>query len=618
MLRSLLAAVAAVSVAGAAPAADVDVARPYDYRIILRIAPHRLLTQEFRRQLRDELQDGVQAALGPLAVVDVVSAAAAPDAWLDPNTLGAHSETGPAKRHFIEVSFADGRYTIRARQHDGSTGLASPLVREARTADRGFVGRLITRCIEQDFGPVGTVIAFDKANDHAVLEIRGGNLASAELDRMIPAGSVFALARIQGSPPRGRPVEAAYLVTLAEPKDGRCECRFVYRYDGQLADWAAVPYRALMLGAGRAPVRLRFVDRTGLAVSGLQVLVSADGFRTETVRDQGAIRDGGFDTQRAYDRIAYVLVTSGRVKVAQIPVPVIDDRTTLCQVTPAEGGEARQQIELDARNLHQRLVDILHRLAAQHERLKRDVDAQSHAAALDEITRGLDRLDDELAVLTAEAMRLRREAGRTDSVRPILEQCDLFVGEIRKRRDRLRQDQDDLRSALKSEADQVPQRDTYLALLNRANAHLRAAEFDEALQTYDEILNKIGERQDVRKRKEALEAKWKIKNDAQRQARAFVYGAWSNMHSVEDVRANLPKAREAFETLKQVGDRLTPQKLLLAAPAAADIMEKAVEEIKKSESDVEKLNLKPLQQLSAELFAFIKEVSDYVRADDKP
>src|SRR5262249_24082792 len=161
----------------------------------------------------------------------------------------------------------------------------------------------------------------------------------------------------------------------------------------------------------------------------------------------------------------------------------------------------------------------------------------------------------------------------------------------------------------KNEKALEPQRDDYLALRNRAKAQIRAADFEEALRTYDEILNRFGEREDVRKNKEDLEAKRKIKSDAHRQARVFVYRPRPAVPAVDDVGASLPKARDAFGTLKQVDDRLTSQKLLLSAPAAADIMEKAVEEIKKSESDVEKLNLKPLQQLTAELYALVKEVS---------
>ena len=161
--------------ASAARAADADVNRAYDYRIILHIAPHRLLTPTFRRQLAADLQDGIQGALGALANISV-GAAAPNDPWIDPAALAAKSDVSPAKRHYVDVSFVDGQYVIRARQLDGATGLAGPVVRQARTTDRAFVGRLIMRIVEQDFGPVGTVVAFEKATDRATLSFRGGAL----------------------------------------------------------------------------------------------------------------------------------------------------------------------------------------------------------------------------------------------------------------------------------------------------------------------------------------------------------------------------------------------------------------------------------------------------------
>ena len=377
-------------------------------------------------------------------------------------------------------------------------------------------------------------------------------------------------------------------------------------------------YRALRLGTGRGPVRLRLVDRAGLPPAGLQVRVSRDGFQPkDAVRDQGVPRDGLFETAHAYAGLAYVVVAGGDHLVAQIPVPVIDDRVTTCRVTPAPGGEARQQFELDVSNAHRRLFDILRRLKEQHDRLKVITDLKNHGEALAEVRHGLDVLDGELAVLRGELSRLRHEAQATDkTVGAVLDQCDIFVAEVRKRRDVLRQAEDDLEKAIDDEQKQAPLRDSFLALRRRAVTQQIDAEFDEAIKTYDEILMKYGEREEIRKKKDDLEKKWEIKSDAHRRARAFIYGPWTNLRSVDDIRTNLPKARDALAVCKRVGDRLTPLKILVT-PTAAEIMTKALEEIEKSESDVDKLNLGRLQELNAELEAFIKDVSAFVRPEEK-
>src|SRR5206468_2828453 len=127
---------------------------------------HRLLTPTFCRQLADELRDGLQSAFGPLAHVQVLDANADPaakTAWIDPATADWPDRLAIGKRHFVAIDFADGQYSIRARQHDGATGQASPLLRQARTADRRFVGRKVLRFLHEDFGAVGTVSRKDES-----------------------------------------------------------------------------------------------------------------------------------------------------------------------------------------------------------------------------------------------------------------------------------------------------------------------------------------------------------------------------------------------------------------------------------------------------------------------
>ena len=51
-----------------APAIDPEADRPYDFQLILRVAPNRQLTPTFCRQLQSDLQDNLQAALGNLAL----------------------------------------------------------------------------------------------------------------------------------------------------------------------------------------------------------------------------------------------------------------------------------------------------------------------------------------------------------------------------------------------------------------------------------------------------------------------------------------------------------------------------------------------------------------------
>jgi hypothetical protein len=619
----LLMATAALLASGAAleAAGDGEASQPYEYRVIVRVAPHGLLRPAFRRQLCAELQDSLQAALGALARVEVQDADILPkDAWIDPAALDSRTDAGTAKRHFVDVSVADGRYVIRARQHDGSTGLAGPVVREARTADRAFIGRLISRFIDQDFAPTGAIVGYDKATDKVTLALRGGELAPAELARLVPTGSVFALARLEGSPPQGRPIESAYLVTLAESKDGRCDCRFVYRFQNQLIDHAAV--RAVKLGTSQGPVRLRLVDRNGLPLTGLQVRLSQDGFRpTDPVRDQGTIRDGTYESTNSYDRIAYALILSGATQVAQVPVPVIDDRVTVARLNPVKDGERRQRLELDAHNTRQRLHDIHQRLRGLNAHLAILTTEKKHREAAESVKQNLSTLDGELGPLTSEADRLRREvASLADSAaKAEIDQFSVYFREIRGRREILARQAEDLKNVIQVEDKQLPERESYLVMNNLADHQREEAEFDEALKTYDEILKRFGDREEIRKRRDELAEGWKIKSETHRLAREFAYGPWAKSTTVDAIRANLPKAREALETCKKVDDRLTPRKFMLGGITATEILTKAADELKKSESDADRLTLRGLLELISQLQTFIREANAMVHpADQQP
>src|SRR5260370_27403067 len=133
-------------------ALDPETDKPYRLQVVLRIAENRLLTPVFRDLVERQLRESLQAALGDLASVEVVRQhlllkeveAKGLQAALD-----GYSVLSDTKIHFVLVDFVDGLYQIQARQHDGFTGLASP-VRRSSTADRQLVASLASAVISQD------------------------------------------------------------------------------------------------------------------------------------------------------------------------------------------------------------------------------------------------------------------------------------------------------------------------------------------------------------------------------------------------------------------------------------------------------------------------------------
>src|SRR5205823_5065469 len=151
---------------------------PYDLHVVLDIARHRLLTPVFKEQVKRELQDGLRTAFGDLVRVSVLD-----DhpklAEIRQRGLGEPLEkwqklTG-VKTHFVLIDFVDDQYEVQARQHDGLTGQASPVIRRERIADRLFVARLVTFLIDRDFGIVGGITNRSNPKKLAVT-LKGGNL----------------------------------------------------------------------------------------------------------------------------------------------------------------------------------------------------------------------------------------------------------------------------------------------------------------------------------------------------------------------------------------------------------------------------------------------------------
>ena len=106
--------------------------------------------------------------------------------------LDGYKSSNGTKTHVVLLDFVDGQYEIQAGQHDGSTGMTSP-VRRARTVDRQFVARTVALLIDRDFGLVGTLDP-DTRGGRVKVTIKGSGLG-VPIDRWLKKDDVFAVAR---------------------------------------------------------------------------------------------------------------------------------------------------------------------------------------------------------------------------------------------------------------------------------------------------------------------------------------------------------------------------------------------------------------------------------------
>src|SRR5262245_61057824 len=206
-----LAALAVLFVAGPAAAqADPEPKTPYLWRVVLKAQPHPLLSTAFREQLKRDLVAALQPALGSLGTVEVLDLAEVPrDRW-DPlwqqfddkgfDALTAPRDLTGVKTHFLKIGYQDGQYHLESRQHDGFTGLASPVVRKQSVRAPELVGRTAGLMIDRDFGLAGTIEAIPGKADEVKVTVRGGQITgedkSLPYTRFVKEGDVFAVAEL--------------------------------------------------------------------------------------------------------------------------------------------------------------------------------------------------------------------------------------------------------------------------------------------------------------------------------------------------------------------------------------------------------------------------------------
>jgi hypothetical protein len=603
----------------AAPArADVDseLNKPYQLKVVLKVADNRALTPLFQQQLERELSDQLRLTYGPLARVEVVRVhrllkdirargLQALDDW---------SELSEFKTHFVLVDYADGCYRVQARQHDGMTGMASPVVRHGQTPEPRLVARTAARLVDRDFGLTGTVVKV--TGDEVEVEIKGGGLG-VPLDRWVKPGVVFAVARVskQGGKSQAERLESAVLRVLTAPEAGKCRCRLFHRRARDtLADYLSVGYRCLKLTTTSGPLRLRLVrDKDGEPLSSWRVHVSGAGYDAKTPgEDRTAGVDGLIVTKEKYEDVAFVRVSDQNNKLrARLPVEIVDDRVTVCRIDPGAGAADDEQVQRRAERWVQRaeegLLLVSSRITDLNEALKR-----SPEAALKIARQAVEGIDADLTHLRGERNEILKEAAGKLSV-DLLGEGDRNVAHLEKQRERLKQFEKRQEALIKEAAS--PERRALESKLEQARLLEAQAEYGEAIALYEDVVRKSkGGAPKVAEYLRTLKKAWDIPEgrDRHREARDFVYSTWPRLDAT-GVKNEIKQAVTAFKVCKGFGDRLTAQKLVQANVTHAANLKKRLDTLRvardsednRAETKALLATAQQLSQLQAEASAFV-------------
>ena|GEM_PF-1238220 len=625
--------------------------KPTALKVVLQLTPHPNFTPQFLRDYQRDLKNSIQEALGAIGTVEVAYESEIADT--DPllkvvrtsglEGLGTYAKVEGDKTHFVQLEFGRGRYRILARQYDGSVGFATPVIRQASTTDRAFLTRTTSLLIGQDFGITADVTPVK--GETQSIRIRGGTLAGPTaptglVDRWAHPGDLFALIAIKAPtrrPTTGKPggkeapsdageitatrVEGVLLRVTKAVEGGRATAQLISRYADPLPTGRGIlGYRAIRLGTTEAPLRLKLVDENRRLVDAgsLSIQASATAFPVKDGEGTRLASKGGIhESTEAFPGVAFVRVTLSDKTVAKIPIEILDDNIAVRQIRLEVDAEAKARLEVNIREMISRLTEA--RLVQEGcfadllalEKTGKNAEALSKAESVQktvsvEIIDIRDRID---------SLAARQKLTPIKGADAALNSCDNTLLAIRNRQSDLGGHIVQIRAALELEKDPAVagKRREVQGLINQAESLILTADYDGALARFAEAIARLdGEesKKAVAARRDALTALWATKSPEHIAARKFVYETWSRADTLKGIADGIPRARAAFETCKRVGDRLTLNKLLLAAVDITSRLEDIGTRVT-GDSDSDKALIVEIRKATTDLASLLKDVQDF-------
>jgi tetratricopeptide (TPR) repeat protein len=565
----------------------------------------------------------LQTGLGSLGTVEIIDLAElTKDKW-EPlwqqfddkgfTALDAPRDLTGAKTHFLRIEYRDGAFRLETRQYDGFTGLSTPVVRVQAVRSPDQVGRVAGILLERDFGTVGTVEwapGRDETAQEVKVLLRSSGLGP--LAGVVQAGDIFAVAAIRKTnrpapalvrtatgkvvapppgtvpPPglTGTPRDFTYLRVLDLGAGGSARCSVLTRYQTALPKTGGViGYRCMKLGTVKAPVALRLVSAEGKVygtASAVTVRASDTTFPKPDVqdlkgKDDGCTFDPGtkqFNTQRPLANVACVTVWRVPTEAKQYPVPILNGEPISIPFDNDPAKEERAAFERAVISTAAAVADARLAQTVCFETVAKLIDGQKNGEALSHARNGAEaaeaadnRLNDELTHLREEATRVQK----AESIDALLTKIDQNLAALRQHNAKLRTHIKTIEAVVKSENDPAAAaRDVQAQALNaRIKVLLSGGDVDQALAAYDQLVALLPDDADVKARRAALAAEWKVKDDAHQKARDFLLRTWPAVATVPDFKDSLQQLRSAVEVCKKNGDKWTARRLLTTVFSAA-------------------------------------------------
>lgn len=641
--RHLVALAAALFVPSTSRATlDPEPTAPYVWRVVVHFVPHPLLTRDFRGHVRHAIRAALAPALGEVGKVEVVDLLDVPDVGRDPLTrkylvdgwsaldaVEFRQLTG-VKTHVVRVSVVPGGYRVEARQHDGLTGLASPVVRQRDTASPETVARIAGLVLGRELGPVGTIELIPDDKERVRVRFRGSALPG--FDRLVTIGDVCAVSTVReqtvdpppsSEPPpmssRGRakqtdPVTVRvgqpreYTLVRAEERspDGTWTCRVLTQYANPFKSGTNIlGYRCLKLATVDAPVRVRVVDAAGNPQPAGQLLqVRATdrdfAFRLDA-RDALELRDGVFRSARPLHDVACLEVSLG-ARRERFPVPVLGEGpvTVRFVVDPTE--TARAAFERECLDLRGRVADARTGQLALVQAVSNLIVNRRPGEALERADTGLRRADAVDKELIAELERLKGQPGAADRTPSgLLAEAERLLGTMRVTRTSVASKAKELADVVARSNDPTKFEKEFRAkeLTTRIRELVAAGEVPEALDRYDQLID-LTQLPEAKDQKARLAKEWEPHDSEHAKARDYVAGPWRAVTTVTGYRDAMNSVTDAYDELARNGDRLGLRALLASFEPTYGRLKEVLDKLD-ANSETDRAAVKELQTVADRL-----------------
>ena len=629
---------------------DAELRVPYRWRVVVQFVPNALLHASFQNQIVRQIQADLQPAIGELGKVEVFDLAKMTEPQRDPLTKDFLETGWPAldspkfreltgvKTHFVRIAVVNGTiYKLEAKQHDGSSGLVTPIVRTKETRDPQTISRLIGLLVGKDFGLVGTVTVPEKETD--VLKVRFQGSAITGIERHVKVGDILAMSVIREQrrpeppalnlkqprklpppPPQGpmliaAPQQYTLLRVESDVADGSCRCRVFTGYKTPFPiDRTTVGYRCMKLATVESPVQVRIVDPSGktpVASTVLQVRASdVDFLNRPEPRDSLEFRDGLFRSGRPLRNIACVVITVGS-NARQFPMPVMSDTPLTVRLTVDPKDAARAEFARQCEDLRNRVLDVLQSQNTLVKDLGKLIITGKNPEALSRAVNGLKALDEQDKILTEELARLKTQPDASDAnAAESIARSTAQLQAVKDARPGIEEKAKELQKSINTLDD--PSRFEKDFRIKEIRSQIKTlvgqGDIPAALSEYDRLYDVT--KKDIDKEQKAkLEAEWQTKTDAHRKARDYLLVTWRTVSNLTEFTNNLDLLRDAVKVMTTLDDRLGLYNLLAALNESYGKLKDILDRLDpKAESD--QPSLKELQTITEAL----RKIEDDTRA----